>query len=180
MKRCFPLNKENISINRDYDYFMSSYKNNTEIPVGEHPGSFGYIRKNHIHEGIDLYAESGDPVYSIEDGVIISIVKFTGEIAGSPWWNNTYSVMIKHRKFTINYGEIIPNESLKVGDIVNAGDLIGNVETVLLIDKGRPMSMLHLEMYTNGTLKPIKEWSLNKIKPEELLDPTDYIISLVK
>lgn len=179
MKRCFPLKKENISINRESDTFLSNYKYATEIPVYPHPGSFGFKRKNHIHEGIDLYAENGDEVYSIEEGIVTNIIAFTGEIADSPWWNNTYSVMIKHKDFSINYGEIIPLFNLKLGNKVKAGELIGHVKTVLKINKGRPMSMLHLEMYEKETVKPIKEWSLNKDKPKELLDPTDYIKSIV-
>lgn len=179
MKRCFPLKKEHISINRESDTFLSNYKYSTEIPVYPHPGSFGFKRKNHIHEGIDLYAENGDEVYSIEEGIVTNIIAFTGEIAASPWWNNTYSVMIKHKDFSINYGEIIPLDSLKVGDKVRTGELIGHVKTVLKINKGRPMSMLHLEMYEKETLEPIKEWGLNKDKPKELLDPTEYIKSIV-
>lgn len=179
MKRIFPLQKENICINRSEDTFFLDYKHVTEIPVYPHPGSFGYIRKNHIHEGIDLYSENGDNVYSVEEGVVVNIIPFTGVIADSPWWNDTYSIMVEHKNFVINYGEVIPEKNIKVGDRVKAGDVIGKVMTVLLKDKGRPMSMLHLEMYKKGTIEPIKEWSLGQQQPEHLIDPTDYIKSLV-
>ncbi len=178
MSKFFPLNKKDITINNSNTDFLSSYKHTTEIPINPHPGSFGYIRKNHIHEGIDLYANEGDNVISIHDGTVVSIVPFTGEIAESPWWNNTYSIMIEHENYTINYGELIPVESLKIGDKIKAGDVIGHIKTVLLKDKGRPMAMLHLEMYEKGTVEPIKEWSKNKEKPVNLLDPTDLLIDI--
>ena len=103
---------------------------------------------------------------------------FTGEIAESPWWNDTYSILINHKTCALNYGELIPTKDLKVGDTVNAGDIIGKIRTVLKKDKGRPMSMLHLEMYKLGTQEPIKEWSLNTEKPEQLIDPTDLLIEI--
>lgn len=180
MKKYFPLKKEHISINRSKDEYLSIYKNNTEIPMDEHPGSFGFKRKNHIHEGIDLYAEDGDSVYAIEDGIIVNIVPFTGVIADSPWWNDTYSIMIEHKDVTINYGEITPNQKLNIGENVKAGDIIGKIKTVLIKNKGRPMSMLHLEMYTKGTIEPLKEWTINKEKPDNLLNPTEFIKSLVR
>ena len=179
MKRFFPLVKSNITLNPSFDYLLS-YKYSTEIPIYPHPGSFGFIRKNHIHEGIDLYAEDGDEVIAMEDGIILSIIPFTGEIAGSPWWNNTYSIFVKHKDFIVNYGEITPLSSLKEGDAVKAGDIIGNIKTVLLKDKGRPMSMLHLEMYSLDAVKPITEWSLNTEKHVTLMDPTPYIIELAR
>lgn len=178
MKRYFPLDKPDITINDSNTDFSYNYSSKTEIPKPPHPGSFGYVRKNHIHEGIDLYANNGDNVYAIEDGVVTAIIPFTGEIAESPWWNNTYSILINHRTYALNYGELIPQKNLKVGDYVKAGDIIGNIRTVLKKDKGRPMSMLHLEMYTVGTQEPIKEWSLNTPKPEQLIDPTDLLIEI--
>lgn len=178
MSRYFPLKKNNITINDSNTAFLFSYKETTEIPLAPHPGSFGYVRKNHIHEGVDLYAEEGDDVLAIEDGKVISIIPFTGEIAGSPWWNDTYSIFVQHDGYIINYGELIPVEHLKEGSIVKAGDIIGNIRTVLLKDKGRPMAMLHIEMYKPEAVAPITEWSLNTTQPEYLLDPTDLLKSI--
>lgn len=179
MKRFFPLKKTGVTENSSNVDFLTSYKNTTEIPINPHPGSFGYVRKNHVHEGIDLYAEEGDEVLAIEDGVVISIIPFTGEIANSPWWNNTYSIFVKHKNYILNYGELIPAEGLKSGDVIEAGQIIGNIRTVLLKDKGRPMAMLHLEMYTIDAIEPLKEWPLNTGKPSVLLDPTELVRTLV-
>lgn len=45
-----------------------------EIPIGNHPDSFGYKRKCHTHEGIDLYCQDNDEVISLTDGKIIGLV----------------------------------------------------------------------------------------------------------
>jgi murein DD-endopeptidase MepM/ murein hydrolase activator NlpD len=41
-------------------------------------GVFGAVRKYDIHTGIDLYCELEDPVYAIEDGVVVNVCHFTG------------------------------------------------------------------------------------------------------
>lgn len=179
MLKYFPLKKSNVTLNNSNTDFLLSYKETTEIPVEPHPGSFGYVRKNHIHEGVDLYAEEGDDVIAIEDGVVRKIIPFTGEIANTPWWNNTYSILIDHDSYLINYGELIPAENLKEGHKVKAGDVIGCIRTVLLKDKGRPMAMLHIEMYQPAATSPVTEWSLNTPKPEYLIDPTPLLKSLI-
>lgn len=178
MSKHFPLKKKHITLNSSNTEFLSSYQESTEIPLAPHPGSFGYVRKNHIHEGVDLYAEEGDGVIAIEDGIIRKIIPFTGEIANTPWWNNTYSIFIEHNGYSINYGELIPVDDLKEGDIIKAGDMIGHIRTVLLKDKGRPMAMLHIEMYQPAATAPVTEWALNTPKPPHLLDPTDLLKSL--
>lgn len=172
----FPLKKQFILTNDTEHGFLNSYDNHTEIPLIPHPGAFSKVRKNHIHEGVDLYCNDGDEVYSMFEGKIISIIKFTGEHAGSKWWNNTWSVLVEHKDFVINYGEIIPNESLCEGMEINEGFCLGKVTTVLKEDKGRPRNMLHLEMYESGTTKHLNSWDLNMEKPQNLLDPTPLLL----
>lgn len=180
----FPLTgKIKIIINETVG-FEKDYSSLAEIPMGIHPGSFGISRKNHIHEGVDIYCNDGDCVVSMEDGVILSITEFTGKSVGSSWWNDTYAIMVKYKDFTINYGEVIPVNNLKVGQYVQEGDLIGHVREVLKKNKGRPMSMLHIEMYHNDigekeVLKPIKEWSLDMEKPTFLKNPTNYLLQFL-
>ena len=115
----------------------------------------------------------------MQNGIIVGIFKFTGEHIGSPWWNNTWSVLVEHEDFTLNYGEIIPAKNLYEGQKIKEGDLLGKVKQVLKKDKGRPRSMLHLEMYKKGTLKPASSWDLEKEKPEELLNPTALLNQFV-
>lgn len=174
----FPLKKTHI-YRTILDTTHNKFNNFAEIPVGAlHPGSFAYTRANHIHEGIDIYCERGDEVFSIEGGIIEKILPFTGEIAGSPWWNNTYSILVKHKNFYINYGELIPCDDLFTGQKIKEGHSLGFITPVLKKDKGRPMNMLHLEAYSIFSPLseiPIKEWKLNTIKAEYLLNPAPLL-----
>lgn len=144
-------------------------------PVGEHPGAFGVKRKHHIHEGVDLYCEAGTAVRAVEDGEVIWTGLFTGALAGSPWWNDTSAVMIKGASGWVLYGEILTH--MRMGQQVKRGHVIGYVERVLKKDKGKPTSMLHLELR-----KPCSEamqnfnWQLDQPKPWWLVDPTPFLL----
>lgn len=177
----FPLKNLKVKLSTS----VNSWKNldfniETELPVSiDHPGSYLYERKNHIHEGIDLYCNDGQEVVSVYDGVVTNIIPFTGEIVNTPWWNNTYAVVIEHNDYVLIYGEIIPTENLVIGQNVSAGQLIGKVTTVLKKDKGRPMNMLHLEMYKKGTTNSvgiIKDY--NSI-PDNILNPITILLNYV-
>lgn len=135
-------------------------------------GAFGDVRKHHIHEGIDLYCPEGTPVYAIESGTVVAKMPFTGVLAGSPWWEETQCLMIEGESGVINYGEIRASSQRYIGSKVMRGAYLGEVKRVLKKDKGRPMAMLHVELYKHGTRVPIKEWSLGQPQPENLLDPT--------
>ena len=174
----FPLKKSNITLTDSEDKVLHEYKESTEIPVKPHPGSFGQERKNHIHQGVDIYCEKGDEVFSIEDGMVIKIKQFTGEAVGSPWWNDTWCILIEGESGVFNYGEITVNKNLTEGAEVKMGQVIGNVETILKKDKGRPMNMLRLELYIHGTKDAIEDWQLGEVKPQQLLDPTDILQQL--
>lgn len=148
------------------------------IPVGDHPGAFGAVRKNHIHEGIDLYANNGDRVYAMVTGKVVAIIEdFTGPGCGMPWWNQTSALAIEDENGVWIYGEIKVGVDIKVGDTITKGTDIGGVKQVLKEDKGRPMSMLHLERYTVGTTESVGLWALNTPKPTNLLDPTPELIA---
>lgn len=143
-------------------------------------GMFGATRKYDIHTGIDLYCEENDRVYSEVDGVVHKIHPFTGAIANSPWWNDTYAVQILYDNFILLYGEITPKSTLKVGQQIKKGQWIGNVKTVLKKDKGLPMTMLHCELYNKKYDGEGVIWNLGEQKPEYLIDPTmlGYYISM--
>lgn len=148
-------------------------KNISDIPASfsDHPGSFGAIRAFDIHTGIDLYCNPNEPVFSITKGVVAKIVNFTGESAGSPWWNETKAIIIKDEssKNYILYGELEPWVS--EGQSISPGELIGHVVTVLKKDKGKPMTMLHLEYYDEDfDLNPV-EWLNENERPKHLKDP---------
>lgn len=142
-----------------------------EIPTGSHVGAFGVVRKNHTHEGIDLYAPQGTSVTAVEDGVVVVVEPFTGPEAGSPWWMDTQCVMVEGLSGVVVYGEI--SATVLVGDRVAAGDCIGTVSRVLPKNKGRPQDMLHLELHRHGT-RTCPEWIGER--PTTLLDPTAYCL----
>lgn len=148
------------------------------IPIDQHPGAFGVSRKNHIHEGVDLYAHDGDRVYAMVTGKVVAVIEdFTGPGCNMPWWNKTSALAIEDENGVWIYGEIQVGHGIKVGDNITKGTDIGCVKQVLKEDKGRPMSMLHLERYTVGTTESVGLWELNTPQPTNLLDPTPELIA---
>jgi len=152
----------------------------TGLPIGCHPGAFGVQRKHHFHEGVDIYAPEGTVVRAVEDGEIVRVGYFTGPKVDMPWWEETWAVMVEGETGVVVYGEIIPCSDL-VGPTpsrteVKAGDPIGTIKRVLKVDKGRPMSMLHLELRKHGTT----DWSgWYTERPENLLDPTAELVHAI-
>ena len=141
------------------------------------PGSFGAVRKFDIHTGVDLYADPGTLVVSICDGVVTAVLPFTGPEAESPWWNSTSAILVNTIYGTALYGEVSP--LVCVGDRVPSGTVLGRVATVLKHDKGKPMSMLHFELYVPGILEPVW-WKLGEPRPQGLLDPTPLLLKCVR
>lgn len=178
--KVFPLEKKDVYKNFFRNKFLSNFNDQTEIPIGEHPGSFGYVRKYHTHEGIDLYCNPGDIVQCCEEGIITGVYPFTGEHCGSPWWNETWCVVVKHIDKVIVYGELMPfMPNIPKGYSVEPTNILGFVEPVLKKNKGRPMCMLHLEMYDRDITESV-EWRPFTNKPESLIDPTDYLVSVAQ
>ncbi len=134
--------------------------------IGE-PGAFGAIRKHDRHCGIDLYSDPGEEVLAVECGTVVAVEPFTGVEAESPWWNDTACALVEGASGVVVYGEIRPQ--VTVGRFVERGTVIGSVLTVLRQDKGRPMSMLHLELHTHGTRTTF--WWRDE-RPVSLRDPT--------
>lgn len=141
----------------------------TWLPLPPHPGGFGVQRRHHVHEGVDLYAPVGTPVYAVEDGVITAVKPFTGPAAGLDWWLPTEAVWVEGATGAVLYGEIAPR--VAAGQRVKAGELIGHVVRVLRHDKGRPTSMLHLELHVHGSTQA-PEWLEMDQRPAVLRDPT--------
>ena len=147
-----------------------------EIPVGGfHVGGFGMDRKFDTHKGIDLYCSVGCNVLAVESGLIHDIRPWTGEKAGYPWWEETEAVLVKGKTGIIAYGEIEPEEDLEIGGRVCPGQKPGTVKRVLKKDKGRPMSMLHFQIYKGEPCK-IGTWERLKKKPWNLIDPTPFLL----
>lgn len=146
----------------------------TGLPLPPHPGAFGVKRKYHIHEGVDLYVPQATPVLAVEDGIVAQVDVFTGAVLGQPWWRTTKAVWVDGPSGTVVYGEIAPH--VKPGQKVGRGEIIGVVMRVLTKDKGRPMSMLHLELHVSGS-RQAPEWTGER--PLVLRDPTPYLLECI-
>jgi murein DD-endopeptidase MepM/ murein hydrolase activator NlpD len=146
--------RKHPAVQNDYSHHMNFYHPPLlpmpDIPVCLHYGSYLIKRRFDVHTGIDLYAPIDAPVYAIEYGEVIAIRPFTGKHAGCEHWNETWDVCIEGYSGIFSYGEIKPIKELKVGDVVESGDIIGNVLRVLKSDKGKAMSMLHFSIHTHG------------------------------
>lgn len=146
------------------------------IPTLDSPGSFGVIRKHDIHTGIDLYCEPNASVHAIEHGVVVSVEKFTGQHADSPWWNDTWAILVRGESgLVMCYGELRPMEWIEEGYHCVHGEKLGEIIPVLKKNKGvTPTTMLHFEIYKPGTTKTVW-WHHGEPQPETLLDPTEII-----
>lgn len=148
----------------------------TGLPLPPHPGAYGVRRRFHTHEGIDLYAAEGTSVLAVEPGEVRAVKQFTGPELGQDWWLPTYGVWVEGSSGVVLYGEITP--AVSVGQLVRAGDVVGAVTRVLKVDKGRPTSMLHLELHTPGSTEA-PEWLDHDRRPEVLLDPTPLLMESI-
>jgi murein DD-endopeptidase MepM/ murein hydrolase activator NlpD len=149
------------------------------LPEGNHPGAFGVNRKHDVHTGVDIYCPEDSIVSSIEDGTIIKSIIFTGDKAGSPWWEETYSLIVEGPSGWVLYGELDPQSLTPVGTKVKTGDPIGKIKRVLKKDKGKPTTMLHFELY-NKNPDDAAIWQLGSIKPDELQDPTILLKNILE
>jgi hypothetical protein len=141
-----------------------------------HPGAFGTERRFDVHTGVDLYCPPDSLVVAVEPGEVVSIEPFTGARAESPWWNDTSAVLVEGASGVVCYGELVPDSALRIGSRLEVGATIGRVQTVLKHDKGRPTSMLHLELYAPGT-KHSAWWRLGSPRPIELRDPSSLLLA---
>lgn len=137
-------------------------------------GLFGAVRRYDVHTGLDLYCEEGEPVLCISAGVVVDVFQFTGESAGTGWWNDTQAVVVSSGDKTYVYGEL--ESCVEVGSVVSVGDKLGAVVPVLKTYKGTtPTAMLHLEVWMTVSYKKNYVWPLGHARCEGLLDPIDWI-----
>lgn len=108
----------------------------------------------------------------MEDGIVVHFDNFTGpdSTPPSPWWNQTYAVLVEGESGVIGYCELMIDDELDIGQKIKAGTTIGEIVPVLKKDKGNGTTMLHLEYYTHGTRDHVT-WVLDEPKPENLLNP---------
>ncbi|KKG16888.1 metalloendopeptidase [Methanosarcina sp. 2.H.T.1A.6] len=165
-----------------------------KIPQKGEAGSFWEDRGDRYHCGVDLYAPENTEVFSIEEGMVTETGLMT-----SPeillYWNPTYYVIIKNTSGTFcKYGELA-EYAVQKGDNVGSGQLVGYVGMVLncaKIDESSPSyirklknknsSMLHFELWKDKPITSHRDYLggnwFSEEKPENLVDPTEYLVSI--
>lgn len=143
-------------------------------------GDFASRRSFYFHPGIDIYCDEAQEVQVIEDGVIVHIENFTGPEADppSPWWNETWSILIEGQSGVIGYCELRPLAYVKVGLKVKEGDVIAKIIPVLKKDKGNGRNMIHIELYKLNTRHHVT-WLLDTAKPDELENPRQLLEKII-
>lgn len=123
------------------------------------------VTNTRLHEGIDLMAEEGTPVYAVTSGVINRI----GWNSYGGWRINITSASGKYRLYYAHLSAYAPG--LSVGSWVEAGQLIGFVGSTGYGAEGTAGKFephLHFGLYhaaTNQTFNPfyyLKYWEANK------------------
>lgn len=162
-----------------------------QIPQKGEAGSFWENRGDRYHCGIDLYAPENTEVVSIEGGIVAETGLMTSPEILS-YWNQTYYVIIEQRKgLFYKYGELA-GFTVRKGDEIEPGSLIGHVGMVLNSEKiddfcplyiqklkNKNPSMLHFEVWKNKPIVAHKSylggnWFAEEM-PENLIDPTGYL-----
>jgi hypothetical protein len=149
---------------------LKKYKHRLPSPF-ETAAGFGYSQKNGKHQsGIELYCDEGQEVFAIEESDIIDMFLSTGYGAETPWFQNTYTLLLEGNSGVINYSCILIDHDVKFGKTIKEGQLIGRIKKLMDIS----IPSLYIGLYYNGVEEPI-EWNRGEVKPTELLDPTDML-----
>lgn len=167
-----------------------------QLPADGERGSFWEDRRDRHHAGVDMYAPSDSPVVAIEDGEVVDVSVFT-----SPqlihYWFVTYSVMVRTQAGKIHRYAEMKDTTVKKGDLVKGGDVLGHVGKVLnveLINESSPAyvqklkaagdaSMLHFEIHNRFPCE-IENYKggnyFQDAKPDYIDDPTEYLRSVLE
>lgn len=123
--------------------------------------SFGFARMTgtpdeHWHEGIDIFAPTGTPLYATERGIITRIG--VGRLGGLKLWLRGESGTDWYYAHLSAF-----NDELREGDLVEAGDLVGFVgQTGNAV--GTPPH-LHMQMHPGGG-RPVNPYPLLNMRLE--------------
>ena len=129
-----------------------------------------------VHIGVDLFADDGDPVVALEDGVVLATL---------PYYKKTGALYVLNDSgIIVNYGEIAMNSwrkhgittGIETGQRIKAGQTIANVGV-----SSDGSHMLHVETFApDTTVDQIRQGEMRWIKgedpPQGVLDPTRYLV----
>jgi murein DD-endopeptidase MepM/ murein hydrolase activator NlpD len=138
----------------------------------QRPRAFGSPRDGGArqHAGCDLYANPGDEVLAVADGIVSrSLYKF---------YDQVYALEVNHPAVGIvRYGEVSgAAPGIKAGASVHAGEVIAYVGKMHSV----PQAMLHFEMYAGtatGLLTDVHRPTF--MRRADLIDPSDLLDSAV-
>ena len=149
------------------------------LPVGKyHPSGFGAKRPGSFHAGVDLFCAHNQTLASVEEGIVIAIQDFSKQQKNRPWFNRTRVVLIEGESGVVAYCNVQERKGLQVGDLVDAGEVIGKVVRLNKKRRRKNKCMLHIELYTQETSRRVV-WSYNFPKPPQLLDPTNHLVGII-
>ncbi len=96
-----------------------------------------------VHDGMDIAAEAGTQVCAAADGTVYTV--YEDETMGM-------TVVIRHDgDYTTKYASLAQDVSVKAGDTVKAGQVIGTVGTTALLESGIG-DHVHFSVSCDGTL----------------------------
>ena len=121
-----------------------------------------------LHAGCDINVPNQTPIVAACDGEILDFYYF---------YLGVYALEVKHRNFTIRYGELDPNFTLPIGSKVKKGDHIGN--TGLMRTPEFDASMLHFEIYSNKASGALTNSSKPYYRRSDLLDCTPHLMKWI-
>lgn len=149
------------------------------IPLGKcSPGGFGARRPYSLHTGVDLFCNHNQIFTSVEEGIVIAIQNFSKQQKKRPWLNRTRVVLIEGESGVVAYCNVKERPGLCVGDLVEPGEVLGNVVRIHKKKRRKDKCMLHIELYKKETKKRVC-WSYSFPKPPQLLDPTNYLVGVI-
>lgn len=133
-------------------YFYPIKNNNS---ISSYYGMRLLFGKNNFHNGIDIPATSGTPIYSIQNG-IIQYIGFDNNGYGN------YIIILHDNSYKSLYGHTSENYIVKIGDTIKRGQLISYVgKTILTNGKRNGCTTgphLHFSVFTNegNSIDPLK------------------------
>ena len=139
--------------------------------------AFGASRTSgRLHIGVDAYANDGDPVVAVLDGVVVRNrgVFLQGTRADGSHYK-VRRILVDHGGIIIGYGEVWPIDGLAEGQTVHRG------ETFAHVAKMRASSMMHCETWSKAP-QPGRagRWYRGEDPPAGLLDPTAMLLALAE
>lgn len=131
------------------------------------------------HAGVDLFAEEGDEVVAMEDGIVAAILPFHHGAWAIYVLNDTGDL--------VNYGEVDKGSWWRYG--VHAGTRVTRGQKIARLGKMRTDTMLHVETFdpegdVDALIQDIRNrrlrWQRDAPAPGKLLDPTAYLLEAQK